>query len=159
MTSSRKAAIRICLLVVCFIYWSGFIEAFQSRHIITRNLKTVPTKSSHLARPSVNSFSLQSQSLEEDFRFIDNLHENQTNAATTISKGHWFSSWRQNLRMDRKQMAELGTSFMLSYNLISNINGSIFLSISWYISSIRVSRNMSQAHCTLGFSHAVRDIY
>ncbi len=67
-----------------------------------------------------------------------NHNDNET---TMNSRLRWLSwrRWKQAVRVDRKQVAELGISFMLTYNLVSNINGSIFLSLAWYISSIRVS--------------------
>jgi hypothetical protein len=41
--------------------------------------------------------------------------------------------------MDTKQISKLGIGFALSYSIISNINGSITLSVAWYLSCKRVS--------------------
>jgi hypothetical protein len=40
--------------------------------------------------------------------------------------------------VDKEAIAKLGISFGLTYNLISNINGSISLSLAWYIASVKV---------------------
>ena len=51
-------------------------------------------------------------------------------------------SWK-NLRsaskVDKATIAKLGIAFGLTYNIISNINGSISLSMAWYIASKKVS--------------------
>jgi len=41
--------------------------------------------------------------------------------------------------IDRTRISRLGVAFALSYSLISNINGSISLSIAWYMSCRKVS--------------------
>lgn len=80
---------------------------------------------------------LQSQGVEEDF-----LLEARASSRSAAIARRWFPRFdnlSQTIRVDKKQIAELGMSFMLTYNLVSNINGSIFLSLSWYIASVRVS--------------------
>lgn len=42
-------------------------------------------------------------------------------------------------QFDKSKAASMGVSFAMTYNFISNINGSITLSAAWYIASIRVS--------------------
>lgn len=42
-------------------------------------------------------------------------------------------------QFDKSKAASMGVSFAMTYNFISNINGSITLSTAWYIASIRVS--------------------
>ena len=42
------------------------------------------------------------------------------------------------LRIDVDKIANVGVSFALTYSIISNINGSISLSLAWYISSNQV---------------------
>jgi len=92
-----------------------------------------------LPEPLTSSMTiLKSRSLEDDFYMI-NISPDQESTVATAKPTPWFSSLRSAARLDRKELAELGISFMLSYNLISNINGSIFMSLSWYIASIRVS--------------------
>ena len=43
------------------------------------------------------------------------------------------------VRFDKKKFAKVGVSFALTYSMISNVNGSISLSIAWYMASARVS--------------------
>jgi hypothetical protein len=40
---------------------------------------------------------------------------------------------------DKQKIAKVGVAFAVTYNFISNINGSISLSLAWYIASKRVS--------------------
>jgi hypothetical protein len=42
-------------------------------------------------------------------------------------------------KIDKSKVAKLGVNFVLSYSVISTINGAISLSVAWYIASIRVS--------------------
>jgi len=132
-TSSRipRAAYLAFFLLSCTLNAS----AYQSRSIIGVTTQHA-TSASRVRRKPVRSELFQSQGVEEDFRVIS-AEEHQTN---TSSKIRWLrQTWSRALRVDRKQVAELGMSFMLTYNLVSNINGSIFLSLAWYITSIRVS--------------------
>jgi hypothetical protein len=46
--------------------------------------------------------------------------------------------------VDKEAIAKLGVSFGLTYNLISNINGSISLSLAWYIASVKVRESSLQ---------------
>lgn len=41
------------------------------------------------------------------------------------------------MKFDRQAIAKMGIDFGLTYNMISNINGSVTLSASWYIASIK----------------------
>ena len=41
-------------------------------------------------------------------------------------------------KVDKQAIAKLGIAFGLTYNIISNINGSISLSLAWYIASTKV---------------------
>lgn len=43
--------------------------------------------------------------------------------------------------IDHKKISSLGVTFALSYSIISNINGSVSLSVAWYMSCQRVSSN------------------
>jgi hypothetical protein len=40
--------------------------------------------------------------------------------------------------VDKQTIAKLGIAFGLTYNIISNINGSISLSVAWYMASRKV---------------------
>jgi hypothetical protein len=130
------------------------VNAFQCRHVplLRPSTKFAPVVESQDCHPfKKSSLSIHSQSVEEDF-WVINMRETEQEAVTTATSTtrlQWFSSWMGAPRMDRKQLTELGISFMLSYNLISNINGSLFLSLSWYISSVRVSGERCQDKVSL----------
>lgn len=49
--------------------------------------------------------------------------------------------------IDTKQISKLGVSFALSYSLMSNLNGAISLSVSWYMSCKRVSSRGNVVLC------------
>ena len=142
---SRLLFSRLLLLtcVLCFCNHS-VVVAFHSRHVATRRSTIIaPPLPSRVIQPFQRSISIPSHIVDEDIFFINSMYDNPKPAVVTATRGPaWFSAWLASVRTDRKQMAELGISFMLSYNLISNINGSMFLSLSWYISSVRVSGNI-----------------
>lgn len=48
------------------------------------------------------------------------------------------------LRIDVDKIANVGVSFALTYSIISNINGSISLSLAWYISSNQVRHEQAR---------------
>lgn len=41
------------------------------------------------------------------------------------------------MKFDREKVAKMGIDFGLTYNMISNINGSVTLSTAWYIASMK----------------------
>ena len=53
------------------------------------------------------------------------------------------------LNIDVDKVANLGVSFALSYSVISNINGSISLSLAWYLSSKQVRKIRSKLKSVL----------
>ncbi|KAG7371833.1 hypothetical protein IV203_017975 [Nitzschia inconspicua] len=60
--------------------------------------------------------------------------------ATSAAAGHLSKAWKRikaASHVDKEAIAKLGISFGLTYNLISNINGSISLSLAWYIASTK----------------------
>ena len=42
-------------------------------------------------------------------------------------------------KIDKSKIAKLGANFVLSYSVVSTVNGAVNLSVAWYIASIRVS--------------------
>ena len=142
--SSRLFFSRLFLLAtVLGLCNHSVVVAFHSRHVPIRpSTKLAPPVPSRVIQPFQRSISIQSHIVDDDIFLINSLYDNPESAVvTSTTRLPWFSSWLASMRTDRKHMAELGISFMLSYNLISNINGSMFLSLSWYISSVRVSGN------------------
>jgi hypothetical protein len=140
---SRRLPQIALVAMFLFIFSSPNVHSFQTHQTPRIRLSTQHTP---IATPYddrlkyTKSALFQSQSVEEDFRIVG-MDENQTAVATTTKKWPCLSwrTWGQIVRVDKKQIAELGISFMLTYNLVSNVNGSIFLSLAWYITSIRVS--------------------
>lgn len=62
------------------------------------------------------------------------------NNATTTNSTMVMKAWqkiRNAMKFDRKAIAKLGVDFGLTYNMISNINGSFTLSTAWYIASMK----------------------
>jgi hypothetical protein len=48
------------------------------------------------------------------------------------------------LRFDKEKFAKVGVSFALTYSFVSNVNGSMSLSVAWYMASMRVSERMDR---------------
>jgi hypothetical protein len=58
----------------------------------------------------------------------------------------WATLWKRiqvATHVDKEAITKLGVSFGLTYNLISNINGSISLSLAWYIASVKVRGHLT----------------
>ena len=62
-------------------------------------------------------------------------------STTTVKKNALSRTWlkiKGAMKFDRQKIAKMGIDFGLTYNMISNINGSVTLSTAWYISSMKV---------------------
>jgi hypothetical protein len=59
----------------------------------------------------------------------------ETNCVSKISPSQLSNLFQ----FDKSKAASMGVAFAMTYNFISNINGSITLSTAWYIASARVS--------------------
>ena len=138
LTHRKYRLVSIGWILHCIIISTPHTLALQGRPALSLSLRreTFKIPSAYHENILFRSKRLHSQGVEEDYRLLS-TNENEP---TSHSRPLWLSQsrWSQALRVDRNQMAELGVSFMLTYNLVSNINGSIFLSLAWYISSIRV---------------------
>ena len=51
------------------------------------------------------------------------------------------------MKVDKENIAKMGVDFFLTYNMVSNVNGSITLSSAWYIASMKVRMEDSQHVC------------
>jgi hypothetical protein len=126
--------VRFTTLVIAWILLilSPSADAF---HGSSRGLSSPSRLPATISKSSYSrSISVYSQSVEEDFR---QPYGDVVDESGMLSK---IGSRLSNLvSFDKKRVAKLGVSFMITYNLISNINGSIFLSLAWYITSLRVS--------------------
>jgi ribosome-associated toxin RatA of RatAB toxin-antitoxin module len=83
------------------------------------------------------SVSVRNQGIEEDFqgKFVQPFVG--VDAETTLSKV--FRRFPNVISFDKKRFAKTGVAFALTYSIISNINGSISLSLAWYMASKQVS--------------------
>ena len=64
-----------------------------------------------------------------------------TTTVTTTTNNILTNTWRKiknAMKFDKQAIAKLGLDFGLTYNMISNINGSVTLSTAWYIASMKV---------------------
>lgn len=64
----------------------------------------------------------------------------RTATATATSSNVLSKFWRkikEAMKFDKQAIAKLGIDFGLTYNMISNVNGSITLSTAWYIASMK----------------------
>ena len=55
------------------------------------------------------------------------------------SNNRIISKFKRWFKVDKKQLASLGVNFVLSYSIVSTINGAASLSFAWYFASIKVS--------------------
>jgi hypothetical protein len=80
-------------------------------------------------------------------------------SSSSASKSLWVLSnkiWKRvqvATHVDKEAIAKLGVAFGLTYNLISNINGSISLSLAWYIASVKVRRGSTSISLSLPLSY------
>ena len=66
-----------------------------------------------------------------------------TSTSTSTSNNILIDTWnkiKSSMKFDKQAIIGLGFDFGLTYNFISNINGSITLSVAWYIASMKVSK-------------------
>lgn len=66
-----------------------------------------------------------------------------TTGTTTRSSNILKYAWRKikgSVKVDKEKIAKMGIDFSLTYNMISNINGSVTLSTAWYIASMKVRK-------------------
>ena len=66
-----------------------------------------------------------------------------TSTSTSTSNNILINTWnkiKSSMKFDKQAIIGLGFDFGLTYNFISNINGSITLSVAWYIASMKVSK-------------------
>ena len=73
------------------------------------------------------------------------------------------SAWRKMrcaMKVDRQAIAKMGIDFGLTYNMISNINGSVTLSAAWYIASMKVRRkNIDTPSQIIGDMKKIRSLF
>lgn len=76
---------------------------------------------------------------EEDM--LPSLQSSVRETTTTTERKNILSNtWRKvrsAIKFDKQAIAKMGIDFGLTYNMISNINGSVTLSIAWYIASMK----------------------
>lgn len=76
--------------------------------------------------------------LSDDGHSIQSL---VTTTLTTTTRNNILAKiWgkiKKSMKFDRQAIAKMGIDFGLTYNMISNINGSITLSTAWYIASMK----------------------
>lgn len=64
-----------------------------------------------------------------------------TTPSSTTASNRLTTIWRKiknRMKFDKEAIAKMGIDFGLTYNMISNVNGSFTLSAAWYIASMKV---------------------
>jgi hypothetical protein len=67
-----------------------------------------------------------------------------SNSNSNSNSNILINTWnkiKSSMKFDKQAIIGLGFDFGLTYNFISNINGSITLSVAWYIASMKVREN------------------
>ena len=72
---------------------------------------------------------------------MNDLDSNSNNLSTRkrSNNNKIISKFKRWFKVDKKQLASLGVNFVLSYSIVSTINGAASLSFAWYFASIKVS--------------------
>jgi len=68
------------------------------------------------------------------------IYNSATATSTSTSNNILINTWnkiKSSMKFDKQAIIGLGFDFGLTYNFISNINGSITLSVAWYIASMK----------------------
>ena len=76
--------------------------------------------------------------LSDDGHSIQSLITTTTKQKRSSVLTRVWGKITESMKFDRKEIAKMGIDFGLTYNMISNINGSITLSTAWYIASMKV---------------------
>ena len=85
-------------------------------------------------------------SIPQNMTLLPAMQSSVTATTTTTRNNILSKTWRKlkdATKFDRKAIAKMGMDFGLTYNMISNINGSFTLSAAWYIASMKVRQNES----------------
>lgn len=110
----------------------------QHRNSLTSLPLYYAIDSSRLVTPQNMTFPL---TLSDDGHSIQSLvSTTSTKTKTTRRNNILARTWgkiRDSMKFDKQAIAKMGIDFGLTYNMISNINGSITLSTAWYIASIK----------------------
>ena len=134
MFHSHQLYIRVWIVLVSLLAASS--NAFPVRALPVK--VGVHTKSPYNACAS-SSNTLHLEELQQDFRsfghssYIDRMGQ----TPGPISRASW--ALVDTVQSNREKIAKMGVAFGLSYSIISQINGSVSLSLAWYISSKNVS--------------------
>jgi len=75
-----------------------------------------------------------------DEEMLPSIQSSVTETTTTTRKNVLTKTWRKirgAMKFDRQAIAKMGIDFGLTYNMISNVNGSVTLSAAWYIASMK----------------------
>mmetsp|Transcript_17718 Transcript_17718/g.36495 ORF Transcript_17718/g.36495 Transcript_17718/m.36495 type:complete len:247 (+) Transcript_17718:149-889(+) len=79
--------------------------------------------------------------LLSDEELISQIQPSATTTTTRTRTNNILKyAWRKIkgvVKVDKEKIAKMGIDFFLTYNMISNINGSITLSTAWYIASMK----------------------
>jgi hypothetical protein len=107
-----------------------------------RSLTPLSSLSYYATIGSTNSISDEIPPSREILDVSETEEEPMIYSATT-STNILINTWnkiKSSMKFDKKAILGLGFDFGLTYNFISNINGSITLSVAWYIASIKVRK-------------------
>lgn len=76
-----------------------------------------------------------------DEDILPSMQSSVTADTATTRKGILANTWQKikgAMKFDRQAIAKMGIDFGLTYNMVSNINGSVTLSAAWYIACMKV---------------------
>jgi hypothetical protein len=102
------------------------------------------TDSTRLGRDPVQASIPQNMSLPlllSDDGMLPSIRSTIPASTSTTRNNLITNTWQKlkgAMKIDRDALAKMGIDFGLTYNMISNINGSVTLSAAWYIASMKV---------------------
>lgn len=141
----------IPMAALVFLFFGG-VSGFASHRMNTHLKLSSHHQQEHPSIPSPLSYAIDStkmggnvisQNLTLPLLLSDEelLSQIQSPVSTTASAKNILShAWRKikgSMKFDREKVAKMGIDFGLTYNMISNINGSVTLSTAWYIASMK----------------------
>jgi hypothetical protein len=150
MTKKKSSTIPMAALVFMFLNGvSGLASHRMNTHLkfSSHHQQHHPLTSSSPLSYAIDSTKIGSNMMSQnltlplmisDEELFSQIHSSvSTTTAKKNALSHTWLKIKGAMKFDRQKIAKMGIDFGLTYNMISNINGSVTLSTAWYISSMK----------------------
>jgi hypothetical protein len=132
----RRSTYTLALLVLGMLQGTGAFTSQRNAFGLNRYVR--PNTSSLVSRSSTYELPDEFQTQFPQPTMVDSISE------TRGPFGRLTKGLGGVVKFDKEKFAKVGVSFALTYTFISNVNGSLNLSVAWYMASVRVSERIDR---------------